>query len=231
MLPAGVTGAPDAVALAWLPLVGIVLGTIAGGLAWAIGRIAPEPFVVAAAFSANIILSGAVHVDGFLDACDALVASVPPQRRLEIMKDPRHGTFAVAGFAAVAVWWIAALLGVPAATLPWALAFSGGASRLAAVLNAYRLPYGRAGASATVFATRPPWPLLCVAAIVLVAIALGAHAPWWILVGVVAAGFALVLGEAAARRLGGVLVGDVYGATIVVLDVAVLTAIAGLQGH
>ena len=231
MLPAGVTDAPDAVALAWLPLVGISLGAIAGGLAWAIGLIAPEPFVVAAAFSASIVLSGAVHVDGFLDACDALFASVPPQRRLEIMQDPRHGTFAVAGFAAVAAWWIAALVSLPAAALPWALAFSAGASRLAAVLNAYRLPYGRAGASANAFARRPPWPLLCVGAIVLVAIALGAHAPWWILAGVAAAGLALLLGEAAARRLGGVLVGDVYGATIVVIDVALLTAIAGLQGH
>jgi cobalamin synthase len=42
---------------------------------------------------------------------------------------------------------------------------------------------------------------------------------------------ALRRGRAAARRLGGVLVGDVYGATIVVLDVTLLSAIALLQGH
>jgi adenosylcobinamide-GDP ribazoletransferase len=138
----------------------MVLGALAGLAAWGIHAIAPEPFVVAVAFGGVIVLSGAVHLDGFLDACDALVASVPPERRLEIMKDPRHGTFAVAGFAVVGAWWIAALATIPAAQLPAALAFAGGASRCAAVLTAYVLPYGRAGASARAFETRPPVAVL-----------------------------------------------------------------------
>jgi adenosylcobinamide-GDP ribazoletransferase len=214
-----------------LPLVGVVVGALAGFAAFGVAFVAPEPFVVATAFAASIVLSGAVHLDGLLDSCDALVASVPPERRLEIMKDPRHGTFALAGFACVAAWWIAALAAIATPALPAALAFAGGAARFAAVLNAYAVPYGRAGASARAFEARPPWPILVASGIVLVAIALVARAPLWIAAAALACALALLLGRIAARRLGGVLVGDVYGATIVVLDVTLLTAVALLQGH
>ncbi len=187
--------------------------------------------MVATAFAASIVASGAVHLDGFLDACDALVASVPPERRLEIMKDPRHGTFALAGFATASAWWIAALASIVPPALPWALAFAGGGARLAAVLNAYAVPYGRAGASARAFAARPPWPILGGCAAALIAMALAAHEPRWIVAEGCACAVALAFGRIAAGRLGGVLVGVVYGATIVGLDVALLTVIALLQGH
>jgi len=229
--PVGVADAPDASTLAWLPLVGIAIGGIAGLLARGAAVIAPEPFVVSVAFGASVVASGAVHVDGFLDSCDALVASVEPERRLEIMKDPRHGTFAVAGFACVVLFWVAALTAIAPPLLPWALAFAGGAARLAAVLNAYALPYGRAGASARAFAARPPWPILAGCGLVLIGLAVAAHALWWLLAGLAACGASLGFGRVAARRLGGVLVGDVYGATIVALDVALLAVIALLQGH
>jgi adenosylcobinamide-GDP ribazoletransferase len=211
--------------------VGGAIGALAGLAAWGVSFVAPEPFVVATAFGGSVILSGAVHVDGLLDACDALGASVPPERRLEIMQDPRHGTFALAGFAVVGVWWLAALATIPAAVLPLALAFAGGAARWAAVLNAYAIPYGRAGASARAFASRPPVAVVALLAAGLAGLALAAHAPQWLAAGALACAAALLLGRAAAGRLGGVLVGDVYGAMIVVLDVALLAAIALLHGH
>ncbi len=179
----------------------------------------------------SIALTGAIHVDGLLDTCDALGAAVPPARRLEIMKDPRHGTFAVAGFAIVVVWWIAALIAIHGPLLPWALAFAGGGARLATVLNAYVVPYGRAGDSAGAFRVQPPRGVLVIGLAALVALAFGARSPLWLVAAACACGLALLLGRAAARRLGGVLVGDVYGATIVVLDVTLLSAIALLQGH
>ena len=212
-------------------MVGITIGALAGTGAWAISAVAPEPFVVAAAFGATVVLSGAVHVDGFLDSCDALGAVVTPEARLAIFKDPRHGTFAVAGFAVVALWWIAALAALAPAALPWALAFAGGCARLASLGNAFALPYGRAGLLAAAFDERPPLAIVIACAGALCAVAVGARAPSWIVLMPLAAGLALVLGRAAAQRLGGVLVGDVYGAIIVVLEVVLVTVIACLQGH
>lgn len=214
-----------------MPLVGAAIGVLAGLAAWGVSFIAPEPFVVATAFGGSVALSGAVHLDGLLDACDALLASVPPERRLEIMKDPRHGTFALVGFAVVGVWWLAALAAIPAAALPLALAFAGGGARWAAVLNAYAIPYGRAGASSRAFASRPPAVVLALLAGGLTGLAVAARAPWWLGAAGLACAASLLLGRTAAGRLGGVLVGDVYGAIIVVLDVALLSAIALLHGH
>jgi adenosylcobinamide-GDP ribazoletransferase len=208
-----------------------VLGGAGGLLAWGASAVAPAPFAVAVAFGASIVATGAVHLDGFLDSCDALVASVSPERRLEIMKDPRHGTFALAGFAVLAAVWVAALATIAPPLLPLGLAFAGGTARAAAVLNAYAIPYGRAGASSRAFERRPPVAVLASGAFACAACALAARAPWWIACGAAACALSLGLGRVAARRLGGVLVGDVYGATIVALEVVLLTAIALLQGH
>jgi adenosylcobinamide-GDP ribazoletransferase len=40
-----------------------------------------------------VVLTGGLHLDGWTDCWDALAASVPPARRLEILKDSRLGTF------------------------------------------------------------------------------------------------------------------------------------------
>jgi len=43
------------------------------------------------------VLTGALHLDGFLDACDGLLGGYTPESRLEIMRDERLGAFALAG--------------------------------------------------------------------------------------------------------------------------------------
>jgi adenosylcobinamide-GDP ribazoletransferase len=223
ILPVGFAEAPRAGALAALPLVGIVLGGIAGTLGWLASLVLPAPLAIVAAFAASLVLSGAIHLDGFLDCCDALFASVPPARRFEILKDPRHGTFALAGLAIAVPTWLAAIAVIPPAAWPWSFAFCAGSARAATVLNAFRLPYAQGGASARAFEERPGIALFGVG------IALGAACCWSHPVLAVlifpAAAAALGLGAWCARRLDGMLVGDCYGAAIVVLDIALLAAL------
>ena len=40
-----------------------------------------------------VVLTGGLHLDGWTDCWDALAASVPPERRFEILKDSRLGAF------------------------------------------------------------------------------------------------------------------------------------------
>ena len=82
-MPVGVADAPQADALAWLPLVGAVTGALAGTAGWLVSLVAPHPLAAAAAFAAVLVLTGAIHLDGFLDCCDALFAPVPLAQRLE----------------------------------------------------------------------------------------------------------------------------------------------------
>ncbi len=226
ILPAGFAEAPQAGALAALPFVGIVLGGLAGTLGWLASLVLPAPLAIVVAFAATIVLSGGIHLDGFLDACDALFASVPAARRFEILKDPRHGTFALAGLAIAVPAWLAAIAAITPAAWPWSLAFCAGAARAAAVSNALRVPYAQGGASARVFEERPN----------LVAIALGVvataaccwlHPPLALLL-VPAFAAALFIGSWCASRLDGVLVGDCYGAIVVVLEIALLASVASL---
>jgi adenosylcobinamide-GDP ribazoletransferase len=224
ILPAGAAGAPDAGTLAALPLVGLVLGVLAGELGLLASLVLPAPLAVVVAFGAGLVLSGAIHLDGFLDAADALFAPVPAARRREILKDPHHGTFALAGLALVVPAWLAAVAAIPPAAWPWALAFCAGTARSGAVCNAFRLPYAPNGASAPAFERRPPALLLALG--VLVAAACCRSHPWLIALVPLALALALALGAWCASRLDGVLLGDCYGAVIVVVELLLLAAVA-----
>lgn len=42
-----------------------------------------------------LLISGGIHMDGYMDTMDALASHQPRERKLEIMKDPNCGAFAV----------------------------------------------------------------------------------------------------------------------------------------
>ncbi len=220
---------PRAGALAVLPLVGVFLGAIAGTLGWLSSLVLPAPLAIVAAYAASIVLSGAIHLDGFLDAADALFASVAPERRFEILKDPRHGTYALAGLAIVVPVWLAALGTIPPALWPWTLAFCAGTARAAAIFNALRIPYAAGGGSERAFAERPNLALLALG--VLVAAACVWMHPWLALLVFPAIAAALGLGAWCSRQLNGVLAGDCYGAIIIVAEVGLLAAVAAALGR
>jgi adenosylcobinamide-GDP ribazoletransferase len=219
--------APGPETLVYLPLVGLILGALAGGAGQLAARLVPQALVAALIFALSLGLTGALHADGFLDTADALFASVDVQRRLEILKDPAHGSFAVAAFVAVAAFWLAALGTLPPSSLLLACALAAGGARFGAALNALLVPYGRDDV-APAFERRPSRAGLALVGLVVVAVA-QLLAPWaWIVVAIDALG-GLLLGRYVKRRFGGGLVGDHYGFIIVVLEVAgLVTAALGL---
>jgi adenosylcobinamide-GDP ribazoletransferase len=220
--------APDAYALSFLPLVGAIVGALAGGLGYAAFALLHVNWAFAVAWAAAIGLTGAIHVDGLLDSCDGLLVTAPPQRRLEIMKDPRHGTFAVVGFTVFMVFWLLALAPVVPERLPLLLAWSGALARLAVVPNAWVFPYARTGAMSATFATRPSYLLFALSFVLVEALAWFV-APSVVLIAPVAIVVALVGGVWASRRLGGGLTGDVYGAIVVKIEVLALLAASVLR--
>ncbi len=217
--------APDANALAYLPFVGALIGALAGGAAYGLSFFAPHAVVVGAAFGLLVLLTGAIHLDGFLDSSDALFASVSIERRLEIFKDPRHGTFAIANVLVLAALWLAALWSLPTAMLPVDLAFAAASARFGTILNAYRIPYARAGALTRVFETTPSRPVVALAIVLCAGLGaiIGWHAP---VIFLAATLIAVLLGERLKRRLGGGLVGDVYGFIIVCCEAGIALALA-----
>lgn len=215
--------APDPLAISFLPFIGAAVGALAGLLASLLGAHGSLWWPIAA-WIVLIFATGAIHVDGFLDCCDGLFASATPRRRLGILQDPRHGTFALVGMAVLTVVWIAAIARIPLAHLVLSLAFAGALARISAIVNAWVFPYARAGAVTAAFVSPPN------VAIVALGAALTSALGWFVdplLFAFVPAAIAcsLILGWWASRRLGGGLTGDVFGAIVVVIDVAALVAI------
>ncbi len=233
VLPVGVAGAPRAAALAWLPLVGAVTGGVAGGIAQLAQHRFGHPVAVALAFGLSIALTGAIHVDGLLDAADALGASVPPARRLEILKDPHHGTFAVVTLAVASAFWLAALAALDPARLALGVAAAAAAARWSVVWLAFGEPYGTAGATAQAGtlagarAARPPWAVMTLMTLLVFGLAYAVRPPWTAAAPL--AGLLVLFGAPFARRgLGGRLNGDLYGAGIVIAEILVLLALGAL---
>ena len=80
-----------------------VVGAVTGGLQLFIGYLLLEYtscgtlfFAIAMALI-PVLVSGGIHLDGFADTVDALSSYVDREKKLEILKDPNTGAFAVIG--------------------------------------------------------------------------------------------------------------------------------------
>lgn len=83
-------------AMCFFPWVGAVIGVLFYG--W--GMYAPRIPVGNILYSVvltliPVLVTGGIHLDGLLDTADALSAYQPRERRLEILKDPHTGAFAI----------------------------------------------------------------------------------------------------------------------------------------
>ena len=86
-------------AAAWaFPLAGLPVGLIAAGVMVAALALGLSPPVAGGlALAAQVITTGALHEDGFADLCDGFWGGTTPERRLEIMRDSRIGSYGAVG--------------------------------------------------------------------------------------------------------------------------------------
>ena len=84
--------------MCFFPWIGAVIGAIFWG--WfrlsALLGISTLAFILISA-ALPLIITGGFHVDGFMDTMDALHSYQPRERKLEILKDPHAGAFAIIG--------------------------------------------------------------------------------------------------------------------------------------
>lgn len=218
--------APDGLgrAAAWFPVIGLLLGLLLAGVhtaaLWLLGPAVAAVLVVVASAG----LTGALHLDGLADCCDGLLAPVSRERRLEILRDPRVGSFGVVGVTLALLLKAAAVYSLPAA-LPGLLLAPVFARWW--ILLAAQQPAARPGGLGSSFAASLTPRSLALAGI-LPLLLLGGSL-WFdhgVLAGAVLAALA-VLGvlRLARARIGGV-TGDVYGAVVELAEIAFLLGLA-----
>src|SRR5205807_2813463 len=81
----------------YFSLVGLLLGLLLSLLTLLLDPLLPHLVVAAVLVVALVLLTGGLHLDGLMDSCDGLFGGRTPERRLEIMRDSRVGSFGVLG--------------------------------------------------------------------------------------------------------------------------------------
>ncbi|HWS29497.1 MAG TPA: adenosylcobinamide-GDP ribazoletransferase [Clostridia bacterium] len=82
--------------ICFLPFVGLILGAALYLWAWAATALNADGILFAAAAAVlPILLTGGIHMDGFMDTVDALASHGEREKKLAILKDPHAGAFAV----------------------------------------------------------------------------------------------------------------------------------------
>lgn len=231
-MPAAQRPIPLVAAMTMFPVAGALIGAFTGVVVAFLADSGIAPLLAAClAFAATLCVTGALHEDGLADTADGFGGGITRERRLEIMRDSRIGTYGTLALVVMAIAKVAAIAAIVPA-MGWCtvfvLAATGAASRAAIVWLMARTPPARSdGLSAS--AGQPDgetlkWTLgvgLVIAFLLLL----------WS-VGFVDAIFALLAGTAATlavqrlalRQIGGQ-TGDVCGAVQVASEIAMLAAV------
>lgn len=128
---------------AFFPAIGALIGLVAAVVFGLMSAIAAPLLAAAVAIGALCVLTGAIHLDGLADATDGLLGKGDASRRLEVMRDPRLGSFGVTALVMVLVADVAALTSMSAARAVVALVIAGAVSRLATLWIVGLVPYVR----------------------------------------------------------------------------------------
>ena len=85
-----------------------VVGVVCGALVLLVAKLSLSAFFASALTACiPLIVSGGIHMDGFMDTVDALSSHAPRDKKLEILSDPHIGAFAVIYMAVYLVLYMA----------------------------------------------------------------------------------------------------------------------------
>lgn len=216
--PAGLSRAAG-----WFPVVGLVVGGCAAavhGLAVEAG-LASAPATVLALVTA-VIVTGGLHEDALADVADGLGVHGDRARRLEVMRDPRVGTFGALAIAVMVVLPVVTLERLSSEAFAQAVVCAHVLARWS-ILGQTRLPLGDGGTSAAL--VRPGWPTFAAGTLAaLIAVVLVAGPEHAAVAAATAIGVTLAGAVLAMRAVGGV-TGDTLGAVTKLVELSVYVAL------
>ena len=213
---------------AFFPFVGFLLATLLYLIQLLFGFLLPRLVLAAVLVVALVVLTGGLHLDGLMDTCDGLFGGRTRERRLEIMRDSRVGSFGVLGGASILLLKFALFASIEPRILSLAFFVVFPVSRWAMVLALRVFPSARPGGLGATFRQTVTLPRLVVAAITAFLLALIVGHGEGVLIWCVATCIALLLGAWTTHLIGG-LTGDTYGAIAECSEVGVLLALVCMR--
>ena len=211
--------------MGYYPVVGIIIGLILAGLSWLLSLILPSAVVNVLLIVCLVVISGALHLDGFADTCDGIAGHKTPQERWAIMRDSRVGAFGIVGVSCLLLLKYVSLNSIPEPFLMPTLILMPAISRWAMVYAGFAYPAAQPSGLGKAFKQKANWRMLTLATLVALAVVAGLAqlaglaimAGIWIVVTAMGAYF--------RRKFSG-LTGDTYGAINEVAEVGVLILVS-----
>ena len=215
----------------WFPVAGLLIGAAVGAIAAGTGELVPPLVAGSLAVAAGLLITGAFHEDGLADVADAFGGGWTVERRLEILKDSRHGTYGVAALVASIVVRVACAASIvsPAALFASLVAAHTIGRSAAVVAMRTAPPAVDSGLGVAAAAALRPAPTAI--GLLTGALAVAALTGWWVLpfLGVAGVGISSTV-WLAVRKIGG-LAGDVLGAVEQVVECLVLVVASGIAAR
>ncbi|MDU4756559.1 MAG: adenosylcobinamide-GDP ribazoletransferase [Veillonella sp.] len=139
------------------PYVGLIIGLILALLYGILSPFIPLVPLMLILVIAEFLITGGLHADGLMDTSDGLFSGRERDRKLEIMKDSRIGSFGVVAFVFVTLLKWQLLTAIPTEEfIPMALIMMPLMSRWSLVLSIRSYPYAREQGMGAAFANLAP---------------------------------------------------------------------------
>lgn len=195
----------------YFPLVGLVIGSLLAAVNYGLFYIETPLFLrVTLLLLAEIIITGGLMYDGFMDTADGVFSARSRERMLEIMKDSHVGSNAVLVIIILLLLKIAAYLELSGETLTWVLLTMSVATRTFMVVFIVNFPYARKEGIGHMF-TKYAKPFYTYIAFAVCAGIIAACGLQYLAVAGICFTVTLIIAQYLKTQLGG-LTGDTYGA-------------------
>jgi adenosylcobinamide-GDP ribazoletransferase len=213
--------------MVYFPFIGLLLGLLLAGLDWALERVLPLSVSSGILLVVLVLVTGATHLDGFIDTCDGMVAGKTPQQRWEIMRDSRVGAFGVVGACCLLLLMYVSLANLPESSRTWALVLMPVLGLWAVVCAIWAFPYARPEGLGRAFKDQATWWMVGVATVVALAVSVATLRLTGLAVMFGVGLVTLLLCVIFKREFAG-LTGDTYGAVIVMGELTSLILVIAL---
>lgn len=210
-------------AAGWFPWIGALIGLFVAGMYYGLVQVFSPILAVVLSIAAWIAITGGLHLDGMADSCDGLLNASNKERRLEIMKDSRLGTFGGIGLILMILIKLACLYSLPLNSLWFVLPLATGLGRWL-LLWAGKQPLARINGMGVDFASGINGKVFIIGgmAILLLGALAGYMAGWRSLVAVgLTHLLAWLIFKTAKLRLGG-MTGDIFGMIVELSEVTTM---------
>ena len=209
----------------YYPVVGLIIGLILVGLNWLFGFLFPQPVTNGLLIVSLVIISGALHLDGFIDTCDGIAGHKPVEARWQVMHDSRTGAFGVVGAVLLLLVKYASLNSIPPGLIWPALIMMPVVSRWMMVYAIFAYPYARPEGLGKAIKPGATWFTFGAATLITLIIGLGMV---WIglyvtaIIIMLGVWVIIVLAATFFKKMFAGLTGDTYGAINEIAELSVL---------